>query len=194
MPKWVSMLNDTVLLLWYFGVRTCQGTHIIASLCLPVNAPARWGAAWPSWGMLSPHSHFFLFHTLTFFLLYTLTILLHILTFHSLVLFGFFSFCFSLFLLGAMMVSSPWSSWGTLSPHSHFFPFTLSLFCFTPSLLIYLFCLPSSLWISFQYLFTLIFYSSSSIYIQSLNWFPLKLGHIEEIEAISPLFLWSCLI
>ena len=59
MPKWVSILNDTVFLLWYFGVRTCQSTHIIASLCLPVNALARRGAACPSWGMLSPHSHFF---------------------------------------------------------------------------------------------------------------------------------------
>ena len=94
---------------------------------------------------------------------------------------GFFSLCcFSLFLLGAMMVSSPRSSWGMLSPHSHFFPFTLSLFCFTPSLFILLVFLPSSQGISFQYILTPIFFSSCSIYTQSLNWVPLKLGHIEE--------------
>ena len=74
----------------------------------------------------------FLFHTLTFFLHYTLTFFASHSHFPLSSSVGLFSLYFSLFLLGAMRASSPWSSWGMLSPHSHFFAshFHFSFSCF----------------------------------------------------------------
>ena len=101
----------------------------------------------------------FLFHTLTVFLHYTLTFWFTLSL--SILLFCWFLLFVFLFLLGAMRGSSPWSFWGMLSPHSHFFPFTLSLFCFTLSLFIFLF---SSLGISFHSHFLFLLLDLHSIF------------------------------
>ena len=162
MPKWVSILNDTSIVIFW---SPDMPGHTYNCLTLPTGECS--GALRSCLALLgnavTPLSLFSLSHSHFFPPLHS-----HYFASHSHFPFscsvGFFSFCFSLCLLGAMMVSSPWSSWGILSPLSHFFPFTFSLFCSTPSLFIFLFCLPPPLGISFHSHFLLLLLNLHSIF------------------------------